>query len=74
MALGTLYLVIWLRQLCSKTLQGPSFGGGCVIPITVPYWKEIYTKLFIFAELQKALIKLKNDLKIFLESNILLKY
>ena len=28
---------VWLRQLCSKTLQAPSFGGGFVIPITVPY-------------------------------------
>ena len=24
---------VWLRQLCSKTLQAASFGGGFVIPI-----------------------------------------
>ena len=24
-------------QLCSKALQAPSAGGGCVIPTTVPY-------------------------------------
>ena len=28
---------VCLRQLCSKALQMPSFGGGFVIPITVPY-------------------------------------
>ena len=26
-----------IRQLCSKALQVPYFGGGFVIPITVPY-------------------------------------
>ena len=25
-------------QLCSKALWAPSLGGGCVIPITVPYY------------------------------------
>ena len=28
---------VWLGQLCRKALQAPSFGGGFVIPITVPY-------------------------------------
>ena len=27
-----------LDRLLNKALQAPSVGGGCVIPITVPYW------------------------------------
>ena len=38
----------WLRQLSSKTLQAPSFGGVFVIPITVPY----STKCKISAEVK----------------------
>ena len=26
-------------RLLNKALQGPSVGGGCVIPITLPYLK-----------------------------------
>ena len=32
-----------LDRLLTKALQAPSIGGGCVIPITVPYLqKKIY--------------------------------
>ena len=30
-----------LYRLLNKALQAPSFVGGCVIPITVPYWSHI---------------------------------
>ena len=29
-----------LDRLLNKALQAPSIGWGCVIPITVPYWKQ----------------------------------
>ena len=29
------------NYLCSKALKAPSFGGDCVIPITLPYLKKI---------------------------------
>ena len=29
-----------LDRLLNKALQAPSLGGGCVIPISVPYYRE----------------------------------
>ena len=33
-----------IRQLSSKTLRAPTFGGGCGIRI-VPYWYKILLKI-----------------------------
>ena len=29
-----------MDKLLNKALQAPSVGGGCVIPITVPYYED----------------------------------
>ena len=43
-----------LDRLLNKALQAPSFGGGCVIPITVPYLafdiRKTSTKSYIFMQ------------------------
>ena len=36
-ALGALYNIVGLDRLLNKALLASSFGGGYVIPITVPY-------------------------------------
>ena len=38
-----------LDRLLNKALQAPSFGGGCVIPITVPYSVKNKSKFKIAA-------------------------
>ena len=48
------------QTVCCKALQAPSFGGGCVIPITVLYskWKERVKKQnFFFEDPKKSALK-----------------
>ena len=50
-----------LDRLLNKGLRAPSFGGGCLIPITVPYSADLTFKSSNIANIVLSTISLRHN-------------